>query len=60
MNSIASTLAVGLLYGTFGSLAFTLLLMGLLATGFYMSNPYYSYIRWVLKSFGKLRLRHLA
>ena len=32
MNSIASTLAAGLLYGTFGSLAFTLLLIGLLAT----------------------------
>ncbi len=60
MNFIASALSFGLIYGTFGSLAFTLLLMALLATGFYLSNPYYSYVRWILKTFGNFRLRRLA
>jgi len=60
MNLITNWLLQGAFYGTLGSLAFTMLLLALLAVGIYMSNPYYSYVRWVLKSFSGLRLRRLA
>ena len=60
MAAIANWLSLGVFYGTLGSIAFTGLVLAAMAAGIYMSNPYYSYVRWFLKSFASLRLRRLA